>query len=237
MRRVSRFILLALFSASCLAGPPKFTVVHVDTRREHLELFLYDEAGAPFHRLEKLDGWLASQGKRLTFAMNAGMFEPDYSPVGLFIARSRELSPLNLSSGQGNFFMKPNGVFFLTAAGPRIVESSKYRARTADVLLATQSGPLLVEHGAIHSALSQTSRSRVIRNGVGVTGSTAVFVISDEPVTFHELAVYFRDQLNCDDALYLDGVVSALFLPERGRRDSRVDLGPIVGVVQSRFDP
>jgi uncharacterized protein YigE (DUF2233 family) len=230
--RCTTFAFLTLLSAACLAGPPKFTVVHVDTRHEHLQLFLRDETGAPFHRFEKLDGWLASQGKQLTFAMNAGMFEPDYSPVGLFVAGARELAPLNLSSGRGNFFMKPNGVFFLTAAGPRIVESSKYSARPADVLLATQSGPLLVERGAIHPAFSATSRSRVIRNGVGVTGNTAVFVISDDPVTFYELAAYFRDQLKCDDALYLDGVVSALFLPTQGRRDSTVDLGPIVGVVQ-----
>lgn len=232
MRSIWTFVLLALLSAPCLAGPPKFTVVHVDTRSEHLQLFLRDETGAPFHRFEKLDAWLTSQGKHLTFAMNAGMFEPDHSPVGLFVASAKELAPLNLASGHGNFFMKPNGVFYLTTAGPRIIESSKYSANTADVLLATQSGPLLVEHGAIHPAFSATSHSRVIRNGVGVTGSTAVFVISDDPVTFYELAAYFRDQLKCEDALYLDGVVSALFLPKQGRRDSRVDLGPIVGVVQ-----
>ena len=73
---------------------------------------------------------------------------------------------------------------------------------------------------------------KLIRNGVGVTGSTAVFVISNEPVSFYEFATYFRDQLKCDDALYLDGVVSALFLPKQGRSDSTVDLGPIIGVVQ-----
>lgn len=233
MRTAPTFVVLVLFCASCLAGPPpKFTVVRVHTQSEQLQLFLHDQTGASFHRFETLERWLTSQGKQLVFAMNAGMFEPDYSPVGLFVAQGKELAPLNLSSGRGNFFMKPNGVFFVTAAGPRIVESSKYTAKPADVLLATQSGPLLVEHGAIHPAFSATSHSRVIRNGVGVTGHTAIFVISDEPVNFYELAAYFRDQLNCDDALYLDGVVSGLFLPSRGRRDSTVDLGPIVGVVQ-----
>jgi uncharacterized protein YigE (DUF2233 family) len=106
MRMVSTFVLLSLLSAACLAGSPKFTVVHVDTRREHLQLFLRDETGAPFHRFEKLDGWLTSQGKQLTFAMNAGMFKPDYSPVGLFVAHAREVAPLNLSPGRGNFFMR-----------------------------------------------------------------------------------------------------------------------------------
>lgn len=232
MRTIFTLVLLALLTPPGLAGPPKFTEVHVDTRNEHLQLFLRDETGAPFRRFEKLDTWLATQGKHLTFAMNAGMFEPDHSPVGLFVASAKEVAPLNLASGHGNFFMKPNGVFYLTTAGPRIVESSKYSANTADVLLATQSGPLLVQQGVIHPAFSATSRSKLIRNGVGVKGSTAVFVISDDPVTFYELAAYFRDQLKCQDALYLDGVVSALFLPKQGRRDSTVDLGPIVGVVQ-----
>jgi uncharacterized protein YigE (DUF2233 family) len=233
MKTIWTFVLLASLIAPCRAAPPNFTVVHVDTRSEQLQLFLRDETGAPFHRFEKLDAWLESRGRHLTFAMNAGMFEPDYSPVGLFVASAREWAPLNLASGHGNFFMKPNGVFYLTTAGPRIVESSKYTANIADVLLATQSGPLLVEHGAIHPAFSATSRSKVIRNGVGVTGSTAVFVISNEPVSFHELASYFRGVLKCEDALYLDGVVSGLYLPKQGRRDSTVDLGPIIGVVQS----
>jgi uncharacterized protein YigE (DUF2233 family) len=232
MKSLAAFVLLASFIAPCLAGPPKFTVVDVDTRSEQLQLFLRDDTGTPFHRFEKLAAWLESRGQRLSFATNAGMFEPDHSPVGLFVASARELAPLNLASGRGNFFMKPNGVFYLTTSGPKIVESSKYAANAADVLLATQSGPLLVEHGAIHPAFSATSRSKLIRNGIGVTGSTAVFVISNEPVSFYEFATYFRDQLKCDDALYLDGVVSALFLPKQGRSDSTVDLGPIIGVVQ-----
>lgn len=233
MKIVATFLLSVLLSAACLAEASTFTVIDVDTRKEQLQLFLRDETGVPFHRLEKLDAWLQSRGRHLRFAMNAGMFEPDYSPVGLFVSQGKELAPLNLHAGQGNFFMKPNGVFLVTAAGPRVVESSKYAADNTDVLLATQSGPLLVEHGAIHPGFSATSNSRAIRNGVGVRGAnTAVFVISDEPVTFYQLAAYFRDDLKCEDALYLDGVVSALFFPEQNRKDSKVDLGPMIGIVQ-----
>jgi uncharacterized protein YigE (DUF2233 family) len=223
---------LALLIASPLASSAQFTVVRVDTRTERLELFWRDETGAPLRRFERLNAWLKSQHTKLRFAMNAGMFEPDLSPVGLFVAHAKELKPLNLDTGRGNFFLKPNGVFFVTAAGPQIVESSKYSATAADVLLATQSGPLLLEHGVIHPAFNAASKSKLVRNGVGVKEGEAIFVISDGPVTFYELATYFRDGLQCQDALYLDGVVSALFSPEKGHRDSQVDLGPMIGVVQ-----
>jgi uncharacterized protein YigE (DUF2233 family) len=57
-------------------------------------------------------------------------------------------------------------------------------------------------------------------------------VISEQPVTFYELAIYFRDELRCSDALYLDGVISSLHSTELRRSDFKVELGPIVGVVQ-----
>jgi len=221
-------LLLLASSASCFAES-KYTVVRVDDP-QHLELFLRDDQGAPFHRFDKLNSWLQARKKHLRFAMNAGMYEPDFSPVGLFVARAQELAPLNLRAGHGNFYTKPNGVFVVTSAGPRIIESAKYSQKLADVLLATQSGPLLVEHGVIHPRLSAVSK--FIRNGVGVTGSQVMFVISNEPVSLHELATYFKNDLNCEDALYFDGTVSALYSSELGRNDSTVDLGPIIGLVE-----
>jgi uncharacterized protein YigE (DUF2233 family) len=227
MKAALALLLLVTWSTSCCAES-KYTVVRVDDP-QRLQLFLRDDSGTPFHRFEKLSTWLQARKKHLRFAMNAGMFEPDYSPVGLFIARAQQLAPLNLRRGQGNFYMKPNGVFLVTSGGPRIVESSQYAEQPGDVLLATQSGPLLVEHGAIHPRLSAVSK--FIRNGVGVTGTQVTFVISNEPVSLHELASYFRNELNCEDALYFDGSVSALYSSELGRSDSTVDLGPIIGLV------
>jgi uncharacterized protein YigE (DUF2233 family) len=122
--------------------------------------------------------------------------------------------------------------FLVTRAGPQIVSSTKYSAPANEVLLATQSGPLLLEDGAINPAFNPTSRSKHIRNGVGVRGSAAIFVISNEPVSFHELAAYFKDRLHCRDALYFDGVVSSLFAPRYNRKDSTADLGPMIAVVE-----
>jgi len=210
----------------------RFTTIRVDARTERVELFLRDDAGQAFKSFDRLKCWLAGRNERLRFAMNAGMFEPDFSPVGLFVQDGRQVSPLNLSDGTGNFFLKPNGVFFVSESGPRIVESTEYPALARGVRLATQSGPLLVRNGALHPAFKAESTSRLLRNGVGVSGDTIMFVISEQPVTFYELATYFRDELHCPDALYLDGVVSSLYSTELGRNVARADIGPIVAVVQ-----
>lgn len=210
---------------------PCFTTIRVDVRTERIELFLRDDEGHAFKRFDRLRSWLAGRNKRLRFAMNAGMFEPDLSPVGLLVQDGQEVSPLNLSDGTGNFFLKPNGVFFISESGPRIVESSEYPALAQGVRLATQSGPLLVRNGVLHPAINAESTSRLLRNGVGISGDTVMFVISEQPVNFYELAIYFRDELHCPNALYLDGVVSSLYSTDLQRNDSRVDIGPIVGVV------
>ena len=211
---------------------PRFTTVRFDVRAERIELFLRDDEGRTFKRFDRLKSWLAGRNRRLRFAVNAGMFQPDLSPVGLLVQDGRQVSPLNLSDGSGNFFLKPNGVFFVTESGARIVESAEYTALASGVRLATQSGPLLVRNGVLHPALNAASTSRLLRNGVGVSGDTVFFVISEQPVNFYEMASYFRDELRCPDALYLDGVVSGLYSTDLQRNDSTVDLGPIIGVVE-----
>lgn len=236
MRRAIALICLALASLLGLpaaAREPRYTVLRVDTRSQPLALFLGDERGRPFHRFKALDAWLQARGRRLRLAMNAGMFEPDYSPVGLFVADGRERSPLNLRAGAGNFYLKPNGVFLLDRDGtPRVIEASRYPEFADGARLATQSGPLLLEGGRVHPALDPDSRSRHRRNGIGVNGDQVIWAISDDKVSLYEFARYFRDELGCRDALYLDGTLSSLYAPELARDDRRGKLGPILAVIE-----
>jgi uncharacterized protein YigE (DUF2233 family) len=92
---------------------------------------------------------------------------------------------------------------------------------------------MLVIDGALHPRFLPDSTSRYVRNGVGVSadGATIYFVISDEPVTFHEFARLFRDGLGTPDALYFDGNISRLYAPEIGRNDIGFPMGPIVAVL------
>ncbi|HEY0063733.1 MAG TPA: phosphodiester glycosidase family protein [Telluria sp.] len=227
---LSLLLLLAL-PMSGRAADPRFTVVTVDPATEHLQLFLNDEAGLPFKGFARLDAWLQARGQRLQLAFNAGMYHADFAPVGLLVQDGKQMAPLNLDDGKGNFFLKPNGVFLLTKKGAQVLESRAYAKGVADVLLATQSGPMLVINGEIHPAFNSESISRYVRNGVGVADGKVLFVISNHPVTFYELASYFRDTLHCENALYFDGSVSSMYSPARQRNDSGSPLGPIIGVV------
>jgi len=233
MARALLALVFALASVGCRAGDGTFTVVRVDTASEQLRLFWRDDKGKPLRRLDHLAAWLKTQNKRLVFGMNAGMYHADASPVGLLVIAGQELAPLNLATGEeGNFFLKPNGVFLLTSEGPRVVDAMDYAQSNEGVLFATQSGPLLLKDGQIHPAFNANSASRYIRNGVCALGPQALFVISERPVTLHEFASFFRDELHCREALYLDGAVSSLYSPALRRNDRMSELGPLFGVVQ-----
>ena len=222
------------FKEETVAGK-RATVCRVNVRTERIELFLRDDAGQSFKSFEAIDGYLAKRGEKLAFAMNAGMFHRDLSPVGLFVANGKQVTPLNTNSGYGNFFMKPNGVFVILEDGARVIETSEYPTVKGRVILATQSGPLLVSSGRIHPQFNTNSTSRVIRNGVGVSGAgEVIFAISEEPVSLYEFASRFRDVLGCANALYLDGVVSSMHAPSLKRSDKKTELGPMIGVVESR---
>jgi uncharacterized protein YigE (DUF2233 family) len=210
------------------------TICRVDLRTDHLQLFLNDESGKPFTSFRRVAQSLAAHHEQLAFAMNAGMYREDYSPVGLLVMTSHQVHRLNLASGFGNFYLKPNGVFVLSASGAHIIESAEYRSLQEPAILATQSGPLLLHAGQIHPGISPQGTSRLIRNGVGVaTPNEILFVISEDPINFYDLALLFRDRLKCADALYLDGNVSSLYSKGLGRDDERAPLGPIIGTTIS----
>jgi uncharacterized protein YigE (DUF2233 family) len=177
---------------------------------------------------------LAGEGGRLAFAMNAGMYHADRSPVGLFVAEGVQVTPLVTAAGPGNFGMLPNGVFCIGADRFAVIESRAFAAAAPQCRHATQSGPMLVIDGALHPRFIPGSPSRHVRNGVGVSadGQRAVFAISDGPVSFDRFARLFRDGLGLRDALYLDGSISRLHAPGLGRSDGGFPMGPVVGLVQ-----
>jgi uncharacterized protein YigE (DUF2233 family) len=208
------------------------TVCHVDIRTDHLELFLNDAAGKPLNSFKHLVESLEPSGRRLEFAMNAGMYRADYSPLGLYVADGHEAHRINLAAAKyGNFYLQPNGVFLVTAAGVRLVASPDYAGIKEPVRLATQSGPLLVQAGALNPNFDPNNTSRFVRNGVGVINSNeVVFAITTEPVNFHTFASLFRDELHCRDALYLDGSISSAYVRSLERDDEWAALGPMIGV-------
>ena len=217
-----------------LGGTP-FTTCRVDLNSERLELFWRDDGGRPYRQFSTLRDAMDAKGKKLVFAVNAGMYQPDLSPVGLFVAEGREQMTLNHHVGSGNFSQQPNGVFLLDGHSARVMTTNDYGRENPKPFLATQSGPMLVHEGEITTSavMNPHSTSRKIRNGVCAPSPDAVaFVISESAVTFYEFAGYFRDALHCREALYLDGSISSLYAPHLNREDRGPDMGPILGVVR-----
>ena len=206
------------------------------TLDDDLRLFHSDADGRLLGSFSRINAMLEQNGQTLGFAMNAGMYHADRSPVGLFIENGKERAPLVDGGSYGNFGLKPNGVFCFGKDHLAVIETNAFRDAKPTCDYATQSGPMLVIDGALHPRFLLDATSHYIRNGVGVSadGTRAYFVISDNPVTFHEFGSLFRDHLKTPNALYFDGKVSRLFAPDLGRSDSGFPLGVIVGTVISR---
>jgi uncharacterized protein YigE (DUF2233 family) len=223
---------LAACAAKAFDGG-KFTVCAFDPRHDDIRLFLNGTDGKPYGSLAALGAALKAKGERLTFAMNAGMFREDQSPVGLYVENRKKLHEADTRAGATNFHMKPNGVFWVGDGLAGVVETSRYLAAPPAARYATQSGPMLVVDGRIHPKIKPSGASEKIRNGVGgCDGGAVVFAISDEPVNFDTFARLFRDGLGCQNALFLDGSVSSLYAPELNRDDELAPIGPIVGVAR-----
>jgi uncharacterized protein YigE (DUF2233 family) len=233
-----------------------FTVCEVDLRRQAVRLFWQRPDGQTYGYLGALPSVLpqalapppipqtsgqapaAAKGPpgapgsgRLQFAMNGGMFHPDYKPVGLYVENGREITRANTRNGPGNFHLKPNGVFYTAGATAGVMETAAYLKAKPAVDFATQSGPMLVINGRIHPRF-KSGESQKVRNGVGVRdANTVLFAISDGEVSFGAFARLFRDGLKCPNALFLDGgSAPALYAPALQRSGNFLPLGPMVGV-------
>ncbi len=218
-----------LYKKSRTAEDARFVTYIADTRSQDIQLYQKDEQGKDFRNIGNLLTWARQQNKTLEFAMNGGMYHPDFSPVGLWIQNGQELHPLDTGSGQGNFYLKPNGVFYVTATEAGICSTTDFKNK-AGVLFATQSGPMLLKDGIIHPGFKQGSANLQVRNAVGILPDhKVIFALSKQPVSFYDLAAYFKQQ-GCRNALYLDGVVSRAYLPAKQWEQKDGDLGLIIGV-------
>ncbi|MEO1052757.1 MAG: phosphodiester glycosidase family protein [Bacteroidota bacterium] len=189
----------------------------VDPKDQKLSFHWKDPSGKHYGNFERLKTELAKQDKELNFAMNGGMYKSDQSPQGLYIENGKTLSALDTASkGYGNFYLQPNGVFYLTEKHQPIVCTTRRFQSGSHIAYATQSGPMLLIDGKVHPKFRKGSSNVHIRNGVGILPDGRIhFAISTEKVNFYDFAVYFQT-LGCENALYLDGFVSRAFIPSEG---------------------
>jgi uncharacterized protein YigE (DUF2233 family) len=211
----------------------RFTVCRYDPARQDMRLMLSDKQGKMLKDFQALAGTLGQDANRVSFAMNAGMYALDSQPIGLYIEESKQRYTVNTRNAAGNFYTKPNGIFWADDAGLHISTTNAFlSANPQNIRFASQSGPMLVMDGQLHPKFQQDGESRKTRNGVGLTAENqAFFIISEDPVSFGKFARFFRDVLKCPNALYFDGTVSALWDGPKGGMSQPFPLGPFVVVM------
>lgn len=220
----------------------RYVICTVETGQRDLRLFWKNADGEPYRYFSSVAGAVDAEGRKLSFAVNAGMYLPDFSPVGLYVENGQELRPANTAVGKSsngrvpNFYKKPNGVFFIDETSAGILPTDEFLKLRPNVRFATQSGPMLVIRNELHPAFIVGSTDRTRRSGVGICGDNAVrFAISDDSVNFHDFARLFRDHLQCPNALFLDGGRGVgIYSPAMGRNDRSWyrGFGPIFGLIE-----
>jgi uncharacterized protein YigE (DUF2233 family) len=216
-----------------------YVVLRVDLRAARIKTLWKNSAGVAYGSLDEA---FRQTGSDLLALTNAGIYSDSHTPEGLHVEGGVTLSPLNLNGGEGNFYWRPNGVFYAGDDGAGITVSEKFNSLSgrAGVREATQSGPLLVMDGEVNQNLKPESRSLYVRNGIGVKSPDEVYIVTSVgEVNLYEFAAVFEEQLHCRDALYLDGCVSQMYLPARGvyipaQRQCEKELVGLLGVVKRK---
>lgn len=210
-----------------------YDLIILDPQKNQIEIHRSpDSKGLSFQKLLNNE----STESKLIFATNGGMYKEDRSPLGYYAENGKCTVPLNLRDGYGNFYLKPNGVFLLNEQIPQILETEEFfrYLQNGNPIpdLATQSGPLLLYNNEIHKTFTIGSSNKYIRNGVGIihrdSGDLIVFAISNKPVNFFDFASFFKDFLQCSNALYLDGHISEMYLPNLNRNQKGRSYGTVI---------
>jgi uncharacterized protein YigE (DUF2233 family) len=244
LKRKGKIILLSLlllltagliaFTTNRNSIDDKILAYTVDTKKQDLQLYWKNDNGETFKSIQNLKNYVENKNLTLIFAMNGGMFNKDFSPQGLFIQNKTTLAVLDTADGNGNFYLKPNGVFYITSDNiPLVCRTSDFKDN-GKIKYATQSGPMLIIDGKIHSAFKDGSTNLNIRNGVGILpDNKVVFAMSKTGINFYDFAKYFQN-LGCKNALYLDGFVSRTYLPEKKWTQTDGNFGVIIGVIEKK---
>jgi uncharacterized protein YigE (DUF2233 family) len=243
-----RHFVRQIFTASPLAQYPirinmfhnSFDAYVVKVKKSDLRFFWnHPDTSKAYRNFDQLkQAAKENYDRELIFATNGGMFEPNGAPKGLYIEAGDTLVPLDTISqrvGYLNFYLQPNGIFYLDKKGTaHVMTTQAFRHKKPQAHYATQSGPMLVIDNKIHPAFTKGSSNKYIRSGVGIIDPDhIVFIISNKPVNFFDFATLFRDYFGCADALYLDGAISKMYLPSLKREKLEGNFGPIIGIMDT----
>jgi len=215
-------------------GDDDFVIYKVNPQNAPIKLYWKDDKGQLLKNLQALKDYTASKGEDLLFAMNAGMYKTDHTALGLFIQNGKMITPVNKASGQGNFYLQPNGIFYITKNSLAGICCTNDFTNNSNIRYATQSGPMLLVNRKMNPTFKEGSLNLNIRNGVGILpNNKLIFVMSKRPVNLYDFAAFFK-KAGCSNALYLDGFVSRTYLPEKKWIQLDGDFGVLIGITDKK---
>jgi uncharacterized protein YigE (DUF2233 family) len=110
----------------------------------------------------------------------------------------------NTRTDPGNFHMKPNGVLYVAGHLPGSSKLVCFLSRSPRA----DSHPVGADAGQHFGLRHRRNRGFVRR-----------------------VRAFFRDKLQCKNALFLDGgIAPSLYSPESGRKGNLLPLGPMIGI-------
>lgn len=193
----------------------------IEVNPKQVALYWKNADGKAFSRFSGLKRVLTKQGKSVSVMMNAGIYSTSDEPAGLHVENGNIIHALNTRTGKGNFHLQPNGVFLINNHSKAEIITTKnyqhhYSGREKYLQLATQSGPMLLINGKINHKFLPTSSSEYTRNGVCTTpqGRLYFFTTNNSPSVTSNFYQFARaaQKIGCDNALYLDGSISKLYI-------------------------
>jgi uncharacterized protein YigE (DUF2233 family) len=210
-----------------------FVSYSVNPNKSNVSFYWKNDKSEIFGSIDKIKKWLSKNNEELLFATNGGMYKKDQSPQGLFVENEIFKTPIDTTNATGNFYLIPNGIFYLTKSNePFICKTEDFKTK-AKIKFATQSGPMLIIDGKIHKAFNKNSTNLNIRNGVGILpNNEIIFAMSKTEITFYKFAEYFKNK-GCKNALYLDGFVSRTYCPKEKWEQIDGNFGVIIAVTKN----
>ena len=121
--------LFAVAADDCALSDPTLTVqaYTVNPQTERVKMYWQKANGEAWGTLHALLADINSQGQ-VQMAMNGGIYDESYAPLGLYIENGQQKVALNLASGEGNFFIRPGGVFYVAGDKVGIVRLDAFKA-------------------------------------------------------------------------------------------------------------
>lgn len=219
----------------------RYVTVRIDLDRVNLVQQMIDpETGNNYASFSQLQKKHDQNHEQLLFAINSGIYSKEFTPLGLYIENGKRISPLNRiksNEGKGNFALLPNGVFYITKNNRAAVLDTdafnlRFKGDYANIRDAVQSGPMLLINGEYNPYFFPESDSYRIRSGVCALeeGREVVFVVTEDNVNFYQFARFFKEELRCENALYLDGTLARIYYEGRIFGASFWQAKPLVGI-------